>query len=121
MKHSLLVILLISLSGCGQARPAMAGGKWAAALRDPDAQVRRKAAFTLGNIGPSDPAGLPALLGALSDADAGVRGAAILALVKFGAAAREAVPTLTRLQKQDPDARVRGYAARALEKLRAAN
>jgi HEAT repeat protein len=119
MRRILLVILLIALSGCGRAQPTMAGGKWAEALRDPDAMVRKKAAFTLGNIGPSDPAVLPALIGALTDADAGVRCEAILALPKCGPAAKEAIPALTAAQNHDRDARVRSYAAKALEKLQA--
>jgi HEAT repeat protein len=80
--------------------------------------VRKKAAFTLGNIGPSDPAVLPALTGALKDADAGVRCEAVLALLKYGPGAEEAIPELTEVQAKDRDARVRAYAARAVEKLR---
>jgi HEAT repeat protein len=119
MKRLLLFTLVVALGGCGKGEPRRTGGKWAAALRDPDARVRQKAAFTLGNIGPTDSAGLPALLGALADTDASVRCEVILALVKFGPAAREAIPTLTQLRQQDADAKVRGYAARALAKLRA--
>jgi HEAT repeat protein len=96
----------------------MAGGKWAEALRGPDAKVRRNAAFTLGNIGPSDPAVLPALLGAVKDADAGVRCEAILALLKYGPAAREAIPELTEVRQKDRDPKVRAYAARAVDKLK---
>jgi HEAT repeat protein len=117
MRCLVLVLLPIVLCGCGLAQPTMAGGKWAASLHDPDARVRRKAAFTLGNIGPSDPAVLPALIGALRDADRGVRCEAILALVKYGPGAREAIPALTEAREKDRDARVRSYAARALEKL----
>jgi HEAT repeat protein len=117
MRRILLVILLVSLSGCGRGQPATAAGKWASALRDPAAKVRKKAAFTLGNIGPGDPAALPALIGALTDPDAGVRREAILALAKHGPAAREAVPILTELRQSDRDPQVRDYAARALEKL----
>jgi HEAT repeat protein len=95
----------------------MAGGKWAEALRDPDAKLRKKAAFTLGNIGPSDPAVLPALIGALEDADAGVRCEAILSLLKCGPAAKEALPALAEVQQRDRDAQVRSCAARALAKL----
>ena len=122
VRHELLmhgtVLLVLMAAGCGPARPMMAGGKWAAALRDPDATLRRKAAFTLGNIGPADPAVLPALLGALKDSDAAVRREAILALVKCGREAREAEPLLDELRQHDPDAQVRAYAGRGLEKLR---
>jgi HEAT repeat protein len=96
----------------------MAGSKWAEALRDHDARVRRKAAFTLGNIGPSDPAVLPALIGALKDADAGVRCEAILALLKYGAGVQEAIPALTEVRAKDHDPKVRAYAAKALDKLK---
>jgi HEAT repeat protein len=119
MRYILLVILLMALSGCGGAQPAMAGGKWAEALRNPDARVRKQAAFTLGNIGPSDPAALPALIGALKDRDGSVRCEAILALVKLGPAAREARPALLTIRQRDGDLRARRFAARALEKLKA--
>jgi len=117
MRREVLVILLISLTGCGRAQPTMAGGKWAQALRDSDIKVRKKAAFTLGNIGPSDPAVLPALIGALKDADAGVRCEVILALLKYGSGAEEAIPELKEVQNKDRDAKVREYATKALEKL----
>ena len=120
MRWVLLGMLLVWCSGCGQAPPTMAGGKWAEALRDPDAKVRKKAAFTLGNIGPSDPAVLPALIGALKDADAGVRCEAILALLKYGPEARGAVAALEELRQRDRDAKVRTCAARAVAKLRGA-
>jgi HEAT repeat protein len=118
MRRTFLVLLLIALSGCGRARPTMAGGKWAAALRDPDAQVRKKAAFTLGNIGSSDPTVLPALREALQDADPAVRREAILALLKYGPGAGETLPELAALRQRDRDPWVRDYAARALEALR---
>jgi len=99
----------------------MAGGKpvsyWLQALKDPNAKVRKQAAFKLGNVGPADSAVLPALLEALRDADASVRSEAILALIKFGPQAKEAIPLLTDLQQRDRDTRVRTYAAKALEKL----
>ncbi len=122
VRHGLLIcattLLAVSAAGCGPAQPTMAGGKWAGALRDPNAALRKKAAFTLGNIGPTDPAVLPALSAALNDADAGVRREAILALVKCGPAAREAVPALEELRQRDRDPQVRAHAGRALEALR---
>ena len=117
MRRILAAILLISVTGCGAARPKMAGVKWAGALRDPDANVRKKAAFTLGNIGPSDPEVLPALIEGLNDADAGVRSEVILALLKYGDGAKEAIPTLTKLRDHDQDPKVRDYALKALKKL----
>jgi hypothetical protein len=46
-----------------------------------------------------------------------VRSEAILALVKFGPTALEAVPILTELREHDRDRKVRTYANKALEKL----
>jgi HEAT repeat protein len=118
-----LAALLVVLGGCGAPpRPTLSGGKpvshWAKALQgSPDPKARKEAAFKLGNVGPTDPAALPALLGALKDPDAAVRSEAILALVKFGPAALEAVPALTELRDRDDDPKVRTYAAKALAKL----
>jgi HEAT repeat protein len=117
MRRIVLVMVFIWLSGCSRTQPAMAGSKWADALHDADAKVRKKAAFTLGNIGPTDPAVLPALLGALKDADAGVRCEAILALLKCGPEAKDAVPVLQEMERHDPDQRTRRYAAEGREKL----
>jgi HEAT repeat protein len=118
----LLMPLVLSLaSSCAKSPPTLAGGRpvgfWIEALQGPDAQLRKKAAFKLGNVGPADPAAFPALLAALSDRDASVRCEVILALAKFGAEAREAVPALVEVQRRDRDARVRLYAGRAVELL----
>jgi HEAT repeat protein len=112
------------LSGCSKAQPTRAGGKpvsyWIEALKSPDAKLRKTAAFKLGNVGPTDPAVCPALVEALKDADARVRCEAILALVKFGADANEAIPALNEASHHDSDAKVRSYAAKAVEKLQRA-
>jgi len=61
---------------------------------------------------------VPALATALHDADAQVRSEAILSLLKCGAAAKEAIGDLDEMQRKDPDAKVRAYAAKSLEKLK---
>jgi HEAT repeat protein len=118
----ILVIVAVLPVGCGKARPTLAGGKpvghWVTALADPDPKARRLAARKLGNVGPADPAALPALTAALRDSDAGVRREAVLALLKCGPAARDTAPTLADLRQRDPDPAVRDCAGRVLEKLR---
>ncbi len=122
MRTMPLILLIVLLSGCGDSAPTMAGGKpvghWVQALRDPSAKVRKHAAFKLGNAGAADATVFPALLGALRDVDAPVRSEAILAVLKFGPRAKEAVPILTELQERDHDSQVRTYAAKALAKIR---
>src|SRR5205807_393904 len=97
------------------------GGKpvehWVNALNDPDPRLRKTAAMKLGNIGQADPAVLPALEAALQDRDSSVRAEVILGLVKFRADAKSAIPKLTELRLRDPDAKVRDYAAKAIEKI----
>jgi|SRR5579884_370491 len=117
MRSVLVAILFISLIGCGKAPPTTRVNHWVETLRAPDAKLRKKAVFTLGNLGTADPAVLPALRRALTDADAAIRCEAILALIKCGPEATQAVPELTDLRQRDPNAQVRHYAARAVEKL----
>jgi HEAT repeat protein len=117
----LFAFLCLLAFGCGQAQPTLSGGKpvehWIRALDDSDSRVRKEAASKLGNAGPVNAAVLPALVAALKDPDAKVRCEVILALAKFGTDAKDAVPTLTELQQSDRDARVRSYAAEALERI----
>ena len=121
MRVLAILLLAVVLSGCGKSEPTLAGGKpvtyWVAALKDPDVNMRKKAAFKLGNVGTADPVALPALLGGLDDRDPVVRREVVLALVKLGPAAAEAVPRLVKLRESDRDPKVRGYAARAIDKL----
>jgi HEAT repeat protein len=126
MKRLALVAVVAVISGgCGETSPTLAGGKpvahWVSALQDPDAKLRKTAVFKLGNVGPTDAAVLPALLGALNDSDATVRREAILALMKCGTDAREAVPALRDIRQRDPDPKVRDHSARALEKIAGAS
>jgi HEAT repeat protein len=122
MNRFVVVAAIVLMSGgCAETPPTLAGGKpvthWVSSLQNADAKVRRTAAFKLGNVGPTDAAVLPALLGALKDSDAGVRREAILALMKCGPDAREAAAALNEIRRRDPDSKVRGHAARALAKI----
>jgi len=87
-------------------------------LSDPDYKIRREAVAKLGNFGATDPGVVPALIGCLHDVDARVRGEAVLALAKIGPDAKRAIGDLDAMARQDRDAKVREYAARALERLR---
>ncbi len=122
MRILTLVIFALALSGCTKKTgPILAGGKpvndWVRTLSDPDARLRKKAAEKLGNVGASDPAVVPALCEALKDQDADVRCEVVLALAKSGSGGKEAVEPLKVIGRQDRDAKVRAYAAKALEKL----
>jgi HEAT repeat protein len=124
MRTSIILGLSILLAGCEKAEPMLAHGKplehWLQAARDSNAAVRKKAVKVLGNVGPVDPAIVPALSEALQDRDAEVRREAVLALSKAGPAAREAIPLLTTAQK-DMDPAVRSSARQALVRIRGIN
>jgi HEAT repeat protein len=117
-----LLFAVVVAGGCGRATPTLAGGKpvgyWVEALQSPDAATRKQAVSKLGNVGRAAPEAFPAVLGALKDRDAGVRREAILAVMKNGPDAQEAVPLLTEMQTHDRDTQVRAYAARALASIR---
>jgi HEAT repeat protein len=124
MRGVLLLGLIGALAlagGCRKPGPALAHGRpvaeWVEVLRDPDARARKKAVGVLGNVGPVEPAVVPALAGAVRDRDAAVRAEAALALMKIGPAAREAESALTEAQN-DQDPAVRRLAAKALERVR---
>ena len=121
MRYLFAAGLLVLACGCAKAPTTMAHGQpvahWVQALQGRDAQARRKAVRVLGNVGPSDPAAVPALGRAAADPAAAVRREAVRALLKLGPVAREALPALERCRR-DPDEQVRRDAALALEKLR---
>jgi hypothetical protein len=95
----------------GDATPAV--GEVAAALNDPDSQVRSAAAWALSQIGPKGAAAVPALAKALSDSNPRVRDLAALALKAMGPAAAPALPELIGALS-DPVAYVRAPVADAL-------
>jgi HEAT repeat protein len=123
MRWILIAVGCIFAGGCGNRQAPLAGGKpvshWIQALSDPDAKVRKEAVFKLGNVGSSDPAAIPALIGALQDSDARVCCETILALLKSGPDASAASDTLGELRAHDPDPKVREYAAKGLKRLQA--
>src|SRR5437879_4450163 len=114
------LVLLVTVGCAGRQEPVQSHGKpvayWNEELKNPDAKARVKAVQALGHAGKVDPAALPAVIAALHDRTAGVRAAAALVLLQLGPDAVDAVPALTEL-RQDKDAQVRGYAARALERI----
>jgi HEAT repeat protein len=116
-----VALTLLLLTGCAKTQPTHAGGQtvehWVQELKNPDPKARKHAVAKLGNVGTSDSAALPGIVYALNDQDGSVRLEAIVAITKFTPAPREVIPTLSQMQKNDRDARVREYAGKALEKL----
>src|SRR5437764_4210779 len=121
MRLAIALFLIVLLGGCRHQEAPLSGGRpvshWVKMLRNPDPDLRRKAVTKLGNVGSTDAAALPAVLGALNDTDAAVRGEAILALMKFGPEADTAASDLARLRREDSDLHVRALAAKALNRV----
>jgi HEAT repeat protein len=85
-------------------------------LKNADAQVRSRAAQTLGAMGPKAKMAVPALGGLLKDKDELPRRFALQALAKIGPDASPAADDLLAVLK-DSDANVRQEAAKALGKI----
>jgi hypothetical protein len=114
-----LLLAALHLAGCTKEQTVLAGGKpidhWVAAARDPSEKVRKQAIQKLGNVGNSDPAVLPVLIAALKDTSPSIRREAIIAIVKYGPGAEQAVDALKTLAASDADPQIRGYAAQAAQ------
>jgi len=89
---------------------------WIEAAKSSDPKVRKRAVDVLGNVGPADPAAIPALITATKDKDAAVRDAAVLGLSKIGPPAADALPALKEATK-DPNPTVRNHAIAAVERV----
>jgi HEAT repeat protein len=118
----MLVMVVACSVGCSRKTgPVMSSGRsvadWIADLSNADAKVRKKAVQSLGHVGTADPAALPAVIGALKDKDAGVREAAVLAVLVNGPAARDALPHLAEIRDRDPMPNLRKDAAKAIERI----
>src|SRR5689334_21826119 len=107
MKRLIPLVLLALLAGGCRERPVATAKyfdgepveHWLAEMKSLDARKRKHAVDVLGNVGPIDPAAIPALTAALKDKDAKVRAAAVLALSKIGRAAASAAPELEAAAK----------------------
>lgn len=126
MRRVLLPALVLAAAGCGgRAVPTAKyfSGEpvphWLGQAQSADPKARKKAVEVLGNVGPADPAAIPALTAAVRDPDPAVRDAAVLALSKNGPAAAGAAAALEEATR-DRDATVRVHAAAALDRVRGA-
>jgi HEAT repeat protein len=85
-------------------------------LKNEDAAVRQKAAWSLWQTGPAAREATPALAEAVGDPDPEVRAMAAKALGQVSAGTPDAVPTLTRAV-QDKDPGVRAAASKSLAEI----
>jgi HEAT repeat protein len=88
-------------------KAAVAAPSLAAALGDPNPEVRREALFALASMGHEAAPALAAIMQALDDPEMRVRAIASYALGRIGEGAQSALPKLrTELQSSDPVVRV---------------
>ncbi|MEE3219587.1 MAG: HEAT repeat domain-containing protein, partial [Planctomycetota bacterium] len=73
--------------------------QWIVKLADDDKQVRRRAAYALGQMGPAAAGAVPALTTAADDRNIEVGWYALQALGRIGPAAAAAVPEIIRILK----------------------
>ena len=92
---------LIGLSGAGRNSPEVIQLCTAKLLSDPDPNTRSWTASALGGMAVEPEAATKALVAALQDEAAGVRGSAAGSLGKLGPAASPAVPQLLKLLEQE--------------------
>ncbi|MEA5573332.1 HEAT repeat domain-containing protein, partial [Calothrix sp. UHCC 0171] len=85
-------------------------------LKNPDCQIRWRAAWVLGDMGAEAATAVGALTESLQDGDMQVRMYAVLALGEIGIPAKSAVPALMAAL-QDKEQYVRIYAASALRRI----
>ena len=93
---------------------------WIDAVRDHDREVRLKAVTNLGTLNGQSASALKAVANVLEDHDPSVRRAAIEAVTRAGTPAKEYIPTLMRISKDDQDRELRDLASISISKLREA-
>src|SRR5260370_16826497 len=99
MSRYAVLALLILVAGCGKDQAVFQGkstSEWVKQLRGANLAARLEAAKALGNVGQE---GVAALIGALQDSSAEIRGAAADALGVIGPEAKHAVPYLPNALK----------------------
>lgn len=119
LRHLLAAVGLgLLLQGCSPEPryKTLPASYWLKQIRDRDASNRYHAAHALGEMGPSVPGALPALIQALDDPHTTVRWEAVQALAKFGPEAKEAVPRV-RQCLNDPERSVQWAAEGALKEI----
>ncbi|MEX0701334.1 MAG: protein kinase [Planctomycetales bacterium] len=99
------------------ARAEVAEQEWVLALRHESPLVRRAAAQALGRLETSEGRIIAALETGLKDPDFGVRVQSARSLGSLGAPAKESIPALRSIQKQDAEPEVRQSAAEAIRML----
>src|SRR5262249_51166375 len=113
-RYSLLIagLLAISIPVGAQPGKTKTADQLSRDLSDSSAEVRRRAASDLSELGYEAIPAVPGLSAALKDKDAAVRSAAALAIARIGPEAAATVPNLMSLLKdQDPIIRQRAVTA----------
>ena len=119
MKRLVTACMLLLPAGC-ENEPSFQGrprSYWLAELKNPASTARMRAARVVGEHAAEAKQAIPDLLTLLDDREPLVRWMAAEALGKFGPDGRVAAPALKKLAAQDPEARVRDVAGRALRQL----
>ncbi len=120
---SLLVGLLASL-GWNFTRKTETGltqqleSLWIKAIQDPDHDVRHRAVVSLGELNGQSETALKAVANVLEDHDPSIRRAAIEAVTRAGTPAKDYIPTLMRISKDDQDREIRDLASLSISKLK---
>ena len=109
-----LLSLVVCLAGCNEPRHlGRTLSSWTVDLKAEDAYKRRSACEALGNMGDAAKAAVPDLIELLDDANEGIQGFAVDALVKIGEGSVAALePLLNR-----PEPHLRLHAATAMVKI----